>query len=66
MWVYPPDEFLQHVSDLVCFVPEDHPDNEFFDKAFPLLPLDINVVVMILSPHEERLGIIDNATMKIL
>ena len=41
VWVCPPDEFIQHVSDLVCFTLEDHPNNKFFDKAFPFLPSDI-------------------------
>ena len=35
------DEFLRHVSDLVCFAPEDHPNNEFFDKVLPFLPTDV-------------------------
>ena len=40
-WVYPPDEFINHISDLMCFTLEDHPDNEFFDQAFPFLPADL-------------------------
>ena len=42
IWVCPPDEFISHVSDLVCFALKDHPDNGFFDKAFPFLPADVH------------------------
>ena len=41
IWVCPSDEFLQCVSDLVCFELEDHPDNEFFDKALPFLSSNV-------------------------
>ena len=41
IWVYLPDGFINHLLDLVCFALEDHPNNKFFDKAYPFLPTDI-------------------------
>ena len=41
IWVYPPEEFINHLSDLVCFTLEDHPGNKFFNKAYPFLPADL-------------------------
>ena len=41
IWVYPPDEFINHILDLVCFTLKDHSDNKFFDKALPFLPVDL-------------------------
>ena len=42
IWVYPLEEFVSYISDLVCFALKDHPDNEFFDKASPFLPSNIH------------------------
>ena len=42
IWVYPLEEFVRHVSDLVCFALKDRPDNEFFNKASPFLPMNIH------------------------
>ena len=41
IWAYPPEEFVRHISNLVCFTLEDRPDNEFFDKASSFLPANI-------------------------
>ena len=41
IWVHPPEEFISYLLELVCFTLKDHPDNEFFDKASPFLPLNV-------------------------
>ena len=41
IWVYPPEEFIGYLLDLVCFTLEDCPNNEFFNTASPFLPLNV-------------------------
>ena len=41
IWVCPPNKFIGHLLDLVCFALKDYPNNEFFNKAYPFLPTDI-------------------------
>ena len=43
---YPPLQLEQHISNLVCFVLEDQPNNEFFDQALLFLPTDIRGAFM--------------------
>ena len=35
IWVYPPEEYIRHVSDLVCFTLEDRPDNNSSTRLLP-------------------------------
>ena len=41
IWVCPPEEFINYLLDLVCITLKDHPNNKFFNKAYPFLPADV-------------------------